>query len=333
MSLIWFQAGILVVALFILVTTWLILMSHGKRLRRELLDITERVHHHLEQSAKWSQQTGEGTVKVVSDVYTRLGILEESSRRIIELGAEIGQLQDVLKAPKARGGFGEFLLADLIAQMIPQDHFQLQYQFRNGSRVDATVLVGNRIVPIDAKFPLENFQRLLSVPAEEKKKIRKEFARDVKRHVDAIAERYIQPDEGTFDFALMYIPAESVYYEVIIPDEEEGRSSLSHYALQHNVIPVSPNSFYAYLQVILMGLRGLKVDEAAREIAESLTKMQSDFKRILGNYDTLGSHLNHAKNAFDRVQRDMDQFEGKLALVDQVHAVASEKKDSLETTA
>ena len=242
-----------------------------------------------------------------------------------------GKLQEVLRVPKARGSFGEFMLADVLQQMIPQDRFQLQYAFRNGARVDAAIFVGDHLVPIDAKFPLENFQRLLVVQtAEERKKVQKEFVRDVKRHVDAISERYISPEEGTFDFALMYIPAENVYYEVIASQDEVESSPLSTYALARNVIPVSPNSFYAYLQVILLGLRGLRMDHAAREIAESLTKMQSDFKRVLEEFSILGSHLNHAKGAYEKVQRGVDQFQVKLASVDQIK-LPIEEKESLRS--
>ena len=298
-------------------------------IRRELAAVTERVGTHLEQTARLAQQSGEGAVKAISDVYTRLGNLEEQSRKIFEVGEEIGKLQDVLRAPKARGGFGELMLADVLGQIIPRDHFQLQYGFRNGTRVDAVIFVGTHLVPIDAKFPLENFQRILSArTSDEKKKARKEFTRDVKKHVDAISERYISPEEGTFDFALMYVPAENVYYEVIASDEDPEAFVLSSYSLEHHVIPVSPNSFYAYLQVILMGLKGLRMDQAAREIAESLTKMQSDFKRIGDDFGTLGKHLTNAKGTYEKVQRGIDQFQTKLALVDQIKLPEETKQRS-----
>ena len=195
-------------------------------LKEEMGQISAKVGTHLEQTARLSQQAGEGTVKAISDVYKRLGTLEESSHKIYEIGQEIGKLQDVLRAPKARGNFGELMLADLLSQVIPHDRFQLQYPFRNGSRVDAVIFVGNYLVSIDSKFPLENFQRLiLAQSPDERKKNKREFSRDVKRHIDAISERYIVQDEGTFDFALMYIPAENVYYEVIATDEEDRKST------------------------------------------------------------------------------------------------------------
>jgi DNA recombination protein RmuC len=325
-------AFLTIVVIIALISSWLILQRMSRSIKEELTEITHRVNQHLEQSLSASQRSGEGAVKVMSDLYARLGSLEESNQKIYEVGKEIGKLQDVLKAPKTRGGFGELILGDVLAQMIPRDHFQLQYQFQNGTRVDAVIFVGSNLVPIDSKFPLENFQRIVSASGDdERKKYRKEFARDMRKHVDSISEKYISPEAGTFDFALMYVPAENVYYEVI-SSGESGDDGVSRYALDHHVIPVSPNSFYAYLQVILLGLRGMRVDEAARDIAESLTKMQSDFRKLVNDFGTLGTHLNHARGSYERVQRGVDQFEGKLAVVDQVKAITSEPEETAEQT-
>ena len=323
--IIWLSLLVLILLIATLIGLWFFLLKTHASIRQELNEVTSRVGIHLEQTAKLTQQAGEGSVNAMNNLYQRLGHLEESSRRIYEIGTEIGKLQDILRAPKSRGGFGELMLANLLAEMIPQDHFSLQHAFRNGVRVDAVIFVGNYIVPIDAKFPRDNFERLLAAKTpEEKKKTRKEFSRDVKRHIDAIAERYISPEEGTLDFALMYVPAENVYYEVIAAGDESDSTNLSAYATSRHVIPVSPNSFYAYLQVILMGLRGLRVDQAAREIVESLVKMQSDFKRLTDDFGVLGTHLNHAKGAHEKVQRAVDQFQLKLSSVDQTKSLERE---------
>lgn len=322
--------GFIAIAAAVIFVLVLLSRTHDS-IRKELTEITQRVGIHLEQTARLSQQAGEGAVRAMSDVYKRLGSLEETSNRIYEIGREIGKLQDVLRAPKARGNFGEFILQDVLGQIIPRDHFQMQYGLRNGARVDAVIFVGTNLVPIDAKFPLDNFQKMVTIEhPEEKKKSRKEFIRDVKRHIDTIAERYICPEEGTFDFALMYVPAENVYYE-LIAGPEDSDSSLVSYALERHVVPVSPNSFYAYLQVILLGLRGLKMDQAAREIAESLTKMLGDFRKLVEDFGVLGTHLNHAKGSYEKVQRGMDQFQGKLGVVDQVKLTKVEH-EGLEPT-
>lgn len=301
---------------------------HARMIREELDRMALRVNAHLQQTAELTQKTGEGTVRAISDLYTRLGGLEESSRKIFDLGKEIGKLQDVLCAPKARGGLGELILSDLLSQIIPQDHYQMQYTFRSGSRVDAIIFVGDYLVPIDAKFPLPNFERLQNADADDdRKRIRKEFARDIKKHIQDIAARYILPEEGTLDFALMYVPAENVYYEIITMLPEADETSLSNFALKHRVIPVSPNSFYAYLQIILMGLRGLRMDQAAREIAETMMKLRSDFERLISEFSTLGAHLNHAQGSFDRIQKNLDRFHGKFMSLDQAKLISPEDSE------
>src|SRR3989338_369746 len=158
---IWFWLISVLVLSGIIFFFWSYLTRTQNSIHKELQEITSRVGVHLEQTARLSQQAGDGAVKAIGDVYKRLGSLEEASNKIYELGREIGKLQDVLRAQKTRGSFGEFLLADLLGQIIPRDHFQLQYSFQNGARVDAVIFVGDHLVPIDAKFPLENFQKII----------------------------------------------------------------------------------------------------------------------------------------------------------------------------
>ncbi len=305
------------------------LLKSTSSIQKELSLVTSRVNQYLAETARLNQESGAGTVKAIGDVYTRLGSLEESAHKIYRIGEEIGKLQELLKAPKARGGFGEWMLQDLLEQMIPKDHFRLQYQFRGGARVDAALLVGEYVVPVDAKFPLENFERYrTSALPDEKKKMRREFARDIKKHVDAISERYIIPEEGTLDFALMYIPAEGVYYEMITRDETSDEVDLYQYSIERRVIPVSPNSFYAYLQVILMGLRGLRVDREARQIARSLEQMRGDFGKIVEDLEVLGSHLNRAQGGHERVRRGTERFDAKLGLLDFAKTQAPEIEPS-----
>ena len=254
--------------------------------------------------------------QVVSDVQGSLGKLGEATQRVVEVGRDLQGLEQVLKSPKVRGGLGETLLAELLGQMLPREHYAIQHGFKSGEKVDAALHVGGRIVPVDAKFPLENFRRVMAEPEEERRRpLRRAFARDVRARVDEIAKKYILPDEGTFDFALMYVPAENVYYEIIVKDEADGES-IGAYALERRVIPVSPNSFYAYLQVIALGLRGLRIEANAREIQNDLTRLCGDITRVREHMDKLGGHLGHAQKQFTDAERALARFETKLEAVE-----------------
>lgn len=274
----------------------------------------ESVSQRLDNNTKTMGERLDNAARVIGDVQKQLGSLTKTSENIQEIGKDIASLQDILRAPKIRGGLGEYFLGDLLGQILPAHHFELQYAFKSGETVDAVVKLSNRMVCVDAKFPLENFRKMVETQGEdERKKWRREFARDVKKHVDAIAKKYILPDQGTFDFALMYIPAENVYYETIIKDENFGEDkSISMYAIDQHVIPVSPNSFYAYLQAIILGLRGMRVEETAQEIIDSLAQLKGDLDRFRDEFDKLGGHIGNAAKKFDEAEKRLVRFEDKL---------------------
>ncbi|HHH82852.1 MAG TPA: DNA recombination protein RmuC, partial [Chloroflexi bacterium] len=236
----------------------------------------------IDQQITQSVEQQRSTTESFAQIQQGLGQLSEASRHMEQVGKEIASLGDLLRAPKLRGGIGELFLGDLLAQMLSPEHYELQYTFRSGERVDAVVRLAAGMVPVDSKFPLESFQRMISLEDEAARaQARKEFLRVVKKHIDAIADKYIRPDEGTFDFALMYIPAENVYYETILREEELGEEKgLLEHALQKHVIPVSPNSFYAYLQAIALGLRGMQIEQQAKEILGYLGRLEGDFRRL-----------------------------------------------------
>jgi DNA recombination protein RmuC len=247
-------------------------------------------------------------------VQSHLGKVEVVTREVLEKSKNIATLEELLRAPKFRGGLGELLLGDLLAQILPPTNYEFQYKFKSGEKVDAVVKIGNNFVPIDSKFPLENFKKYLQEEdPKEKDAAKKRFATDVKKHVDGIAAKYILPDEGTYDFALMYIPAENIYYETILKDENlgEDKSALS-YALLKRVIPVSPNSFYAYLQVIVLGLKGLQVEKEALSILRSLTRLQGDLGRFREDFEKIGTHLVNAKGRYEEAEKRLIKFADKL---------------------
>ena len=251
--------------------------------------------------------------RVIGDVQKNLGELGKATDEIKELGQNVSKLEDLLSVPKLRGGLGEFLLEDLLKQVLPADHFTMQYRFRNGHVVDAVIHTSDRIVPVDSKFPLENFQKLARAGSEEDRRTyRKLFLGDVRKHIDDIADKYILPDEGTFPFALMYIPSENVYYEVIVRDDTSRDAGVYSYALQRKVIPVSPNSLYAYLQVIALGLRGMCIEERAREILDGIIRLQSDVARVREAFDIMGNHMENARKKYDEAGKRLSGVEGKL---------------------
>jgi DNA recombination protein RmuC len=254
----------------------------------------------------------------VSQVHGQLGTLTEATRRMELVGRDIAGLEQILRAPKARGGLGEILLERLLAEILPAGTYHLQHGFRGGDKVDAVIVLAERLVPVDSKFPLENFRRLVEEPEEDRRRAaRRAFARDVRARVDEIAKKYILPDERTFDFALMYIPAENVYYEVIVKEADEAEDeSLLAYALSRRVIPVSPNSFYAYLQVILLGLKGLRIEQNAREILGTLGRLSGDLARFREQFETLGKHVTNAKNKYEDAATLLARFEAKLENVE-----------------
>lgn len=231
----------------------------------------------------------DNAAKVISDVQRNVGEMSE-------IGRSMRELQDFLQSPKMRGNIGEQVLKDLIGQMFPKSTFHLQYSFKSGEKVDAAIKTGAGILPIDSKFPMENFQKMNKTKdRREKDMAQKAFVRDIKKHITDISRKYILPEEGTMDFALMYIPSESVYYEVV--NEEE----LIGFAQKSRVYPVSPSTLYAHLQTILLSFEGQKIESRAREVFRSLRAIQKDYGKVEENMSVLQKHLNNAYNMMGSV--------------------------------
>ena len=276
------------------------------------------VNQQLQNSSGQIGQRLDSTREVISKVSERLGELSKTSEQIHEVGKNIATLQEILRPPKLRGGLGEQFLGELLSQILPSKFFTLQYQFSSGERVDAVVSIGEKLVPIDSKFPLDNFKRIIeSKTDEERKAYQKAFYRDVKKHIDDIASKYILPQERTYDFALLYIPAENVYYETITKDESFGEEKgILNYALVKRVIPVSPNSFYAYLQVIILGLKGFQIERHALEIQALLAGLGKDLKAFQEDFQLVGKHIGNAMNKFEESRRRLDKFNFKLEQIE-----------------
>jgi len=274
----------------------------------QLAERNAEVDRRLEAMTSTLDRRLESTSQTAGDIQRRLGELGRANEEILARANDLKRLEHALRPPKARGGFGELLLENLLRDRLPPTAFALQYGFAGGERVDAVIKV-NRLVPIDSKFPLDNFERMLAADNDiERQQHEKLFGRDVKNHVDAIASKYIRPDEGTYDFALMYLPSEAIYYELAC-----GKTgALLAYAHEKRVLPVSPTTLTAYLQVIVLGLKGLQIEQHAQEVMAYCAQLQGDFGKFKEDFELVGTHVGRAQNKFVDAQKRLGRFETKL---------------------
>jgi len=258
------------------------LQSGSKEDRKILMDS-------LQKNTQSLNERLDAAAKVIGDVNKNVGEMSE-------IGRGMKDLQEFLQSPKLRGNVGEQVLKEILKQFLPKSSFHLQYSFKTGDKVDAAIQTSAGIIPVDSKFPMENFRKMLSSENESEKKIHeRRFVKDVKSHIDTISKKYILTEEGTIDYALMYIPSEAVYYEVA------NNQELFDFAQLKRVLPVSPTTFYAYIKAILMSFEGQKIEAKAREILSSLKAIQKDYSRVDESLNVLQKHLNNAYNMMSNV--------------------------------
>lgn len=231
--------------------------------------------------------------------------LQRSMGEFSEIGRSMKDLQQFLSSPKLRGNIGEQILKELLLQYLPQDSFMLQHTFKTGEKVDAVIKTSQGLIPIDSKFPMENFRKMME-QNDEKELYKREFIKDVKKHIVDIHKKYILVDEGTTDYALMYIPAEAIYYEII------NNSDLYDFAGEKRILPVSPMSFYAYLKAILMSFEGQKIQSRIQEVMILLGSMKKDYTRTDESIQLLNRHLTNAYNQSAQVSKSFGQLGQKL---------------------
>jgi DNA recombination protein RmuC len=263
----------------------------------------------------------------ISSAFVRVsGALGQVREMGNQMGKQMKDFQDFLHSPKLRGNLGEQVLRDLLEQALPKSHFATQYHFRDGTIVDAVIKSNKGIIPIDSKFPIENFRKYHAEKNKEQRKIfKREFLRDSRKHIEDIAKKYIKPEEETVDFALMYIPSEAIYYDLAIQDDD-----FVSFAEEKKVLIVSPNSFYYFLRIILMGLEGKKIEEKAQLIMNNIKALKQETMRFGGNVRVLNKHITNAKNTMDIVNSGFTAIEGRVSSFDMLENKEKTEEKEIE---
>lgn len=312
-------------------------------INRSLESMKERVSDRLDQNNYKMQESMQKqlaqSAKIISDVSHRLTKLDETNARVIDVASDLKTLQNILQNPKQRGVFGEFYLQSLLENVLPPKQFQMQYKFKNGSIVDAVVfLEKNMILPVDSKFSLENYNRMIaSESKQERVNLLARVRQDLKQRIDETS-KYILPNENTMDFAFMFIPSESLYYDLLIGDVGTGAGArdLLEYAFQDKkVIIVSPTSFMAYLQTVLQGLRSLQIEKQAKEIQSRVVQLgrhidvYEQLMHKLGNsLSTTVNHYNNAHKELKKIDKDVIKVSNKTPSVDPLLIDRPQKDDA-----
>ena len=319
---------LVVIILALGATIFLLLRAQKKPAENENLMIMQRIGElnqaldsKLSESNKTIQSQYGSSMKIIQDVTERLTKLDETNRQVVGFADQLRNLQDVLQNPKQRGILGEYYLETVLKNVLPPKTYQMQYKFKNGEIVDAVVFVKNKIIPIDSKFSLENYNRIIQEkdPAR-REEYEKQFKMDLKNRIDETS-KYIRPSENTMEFAFMFIPAEGVYYDLLVNQvgsvKVSARDLIEYAFKEKKVIIVSPTSFLAYLQTVLQGLRAMQIEESAQEIKKNVEKLENHIrnyqeylKKLGGNLSTTVNCYNTASKEFVKIDKDVVKITG-----------------------
>jgi len=290
-----------------------------KGVQGELGKTTETLNKQAAKTTEEMNKRLDHATNVIGKVQKELGSMSE-------IGRSMKDLQDFLKSPKLRGNIGEQVLKELLEQMLPKDTFKLQYTFKTGDIVDALLKVDEGYISVDSKFPMENFNYMMKAKTEEtRESFRKAFAKDVNKHINDISKKYILPNEGTLDFALMYIPSEAIYYEVVVNNPELGE-----YSSSKRVLAVSPNVFYSYLKAILIGLEGKKIESKAKEILYAIRGIKVDAEKFNDSLKKLTKHVSNAKNMADDATLKYEKLERNIGTLNQMGNIEGKENEEVE---
>lgn len=307
--------------MLIIIRYWLNSLEEKTKLSSDLIEwlksSTSSTDQKLSDNMRLFNDRLDNAARVIGDVQKSIG-------QFAEIGRSMQELQEFLSSPKLRGNIGEQVLKELLTQYFPPQSYQLQYAFKNGEKVDAVLILSHGLLPIDSKFPMENFRKFSKEKDHKTKdQYKKDFITDVKKHISDIAKKYIVVDEHTVDYALMYIPSETVFYEIINTEE------LFDFAGAKRVLPVSPLSFYAYMKAILMSYEGQKIQKQAKEIINILKSIKKDYERTDESVNLLSKHLTNAYNQASQVSKNLNSLGQKLSSTNLLSDTES-KKDKEE---
>jgi len=307
--------------------------QQNEQLRAVMDEKLSQTHQATQQQISNTMQTVQGitgqSAKQIADVVAGLTKLEETNKQVVNFSAQLQSLQDILKNPKQRGVLGEYFLEETLKNVLPPNSYKMQYAFKDNVIVDAVVFVKDKIVPIDSKFSLENYERILNTSdATEREGLEKSFKQDLKNRIDETS-KYIKPEEGTMDFAFMFIPSEAIYYDLLVNKvgavKIDTRSMIEYAFRDKHVIIVSPTSFLAYLQTVLQGLRAMEIEENAKEIKSNVVKLQKhlmavdNFMQKMGtSLTTTVSHYNNTFKELGKVDKDVVKITGGEKSIDPV---------------
>jgi DNA recombination protein RmuC len=307
------------------------LAEQNKELR-EVMDrkLTETHQANQEQfghASRIIQGISGQSAKLIADVSERLTKLDETNKQVVNFSAQLQNLQDILKNPKQRGVLGEYFLEETLKNVLPPNSYQMQYPFKDGTIVDAVVFVKDKVIPVDSKFSLENYERILTATdSETREKFEKLFKQDLKNRIDETS-KYVKPSEKTMDFAFMFIPSEAIYYDLLVNKVgavQVNTRDLIEYAFKDkHVIIVSPTSFLAYLQTVLQGLRAMQIEESAKEIKINVEKLgkhiiafDSYLQKIHSSLGTTVNHFNTAYKEFKKIDKDVIKIAGSESKIE-----------------
>lgn len=289
-----------------------------KKIGESARDVRESMHVQFSRS----QEQFSESAKLIREVTTGLTKLDETNKQVVSFADQLQSLQDILKNPKQRGILGEYYLETLLKNVLAPGQYNMQYMFQNGEIVDAAVFVKDKIIPIDSKFSLENYNKITEERNPiEKEKLEKVFVNDLKNRIQETA-KYVRPSEGTMDFAFMFIPHEAIYYDLLVNKigaiTEETDNLIQRAASKYKVIIVSPTSFLAYLQTVLQGLKALQIEETAKDIIKRVEELGNHLKKYEDYHAKLGSslgtvvnHYNNSGKELKKVDKDVLRITGQ----------------------